>query len=181
MLFSSFPTIDLNEFLLREVDEKLDAEAYFEYMNKQEMLPHLSKNIAPISVQEALSELEYWKSLFGRRRSIYWAISTKEDNKMIGTIGFNTISFTHKRGDISYDLSPAYWGKGIMLKSMKNILKFSDEVIGLARIQATTIRENIRSINLLERCGFSKEGILRQYEIVQDKRTDFYMFARVIT
>jgi ribosomal-protein-alanine N-acetyltransferase len=99
---------------------------------------------------------------------------------MIGTVGFNTISFSHARAEISYDLSPDYWGQGVMLKSIKAILQFAENELQIVRIQGTVITDNQRSIKLLERCGFVQEGMLEKYEFVDGEHKDYYMYARVI-
>lgn len=177
--FGPFPVIDLGNIVLREISEE-DAPAYLAYMNNDHMVPFLTQETMPQNLEAAKGEVNYWGSLFPSKRSIYWAIALKDTNKMIGTAGFNSISFANSRAEISYDLDPAYWGKGIMLQSIKSILKFVDYTMGIIRIQATVVVNNERSIALLERCGFQKEGLLRKYEVVQGELRDYYMYARVL-
>lgn len=177
--FEPFPFIDLGDIVLREIS-KDDAQRYFDYMNEAQMAEFLTQENTPKNLDAALEEVSYWGSLFPNKRSIYWAIALKENNKMIGTAGFNSITFPHSRAEISYDLDPAYWGKGVMLRSVKAILKFSDYTLGIVRVQATVITTNERSIKLLERCGFYNEGVLKKYEIVQGEFKDYFMYGRVM-
>lgn len=176
--FGDFPALDLGDVVLREIEDS-DAQDYFEYMSNNAMEGFLTKENRPNSVEKALEEVKYWGSLFPQKRSIYWAIALKESNKMIGTAGFNLISFPNSRAEISYDLSPEYWGKGVMLKSINGILKFADVALELVRIQATVIVDNERSIKVLERTGFKKEGLLEKYEVVEGEHKDYYMYSRV--
>ncbi|MEM6339383.1 MAG: GNAT family protein [Pseudomonadota bacterium] len=176
--FGDFPALDLGDVILREIEDS-DAQDYFEYMSNNAMEGFLTKENRPNSVEKALEEVKYWGSLFPQKRSIYWAIALKESNKMIGTAGFNLISFPNSRAEISYDLSPEYWGKGVMLKSINGILKFADVALELVRIQATVIVDNERSIKVLERTGFKKEGLLEKYEVVEGEHKDYYMYSRV--
>lgn len=177
--FGPFPALDLGDIVLREIIEA-DAQDYFNYMSREEMEGFLTKENRPQSLEKAAEEVKYWGSLFPTKRSIYWAIALKETNKMIGTAGFNMISFPNSRAEISYDLNPDYWGKGVMLKSIKGILKFADHALELVRIQATVIIDNKRSLKVLERCGFEKEGFLKKYEIVEGEHKDYYMYGRVV-
>ena len=177
--FGDFPALDLGDVILREIKES-DAQDYFEYMSNNAMEGFLTKENRPSSVEKALEEVKYWGSLFPQKRSIYWAIALKESNKMIGTAGFNLISFPNSRAEISYDLSPEYWGKGIMLKSINGILKFADVALELVLVQATVITDNERSLNVLERTGFKKEGLLKKYEVVEGEHKDYYMYSRVV-
>ena len=176
--YQPFPVFDLNDIILRELKES-DAENYFNYMGRSEMAEYLTKANMPSSIENALEEVRYWASLFSNKRSFYWAIAIKDTNQLIGTVGFNIISFNHLKAEISYDLDHNFWGKGIMLKSVKAVLKFADFALGLVRIQATVIVDNERSIKVLERCGFAKEGFLKKFEIVNGAHKDYYMYARV--
>lgn len=178
-LYQPFPLIDLNDIVLREIVDT-DADDYFHYMSKSEMIEYLTIDTMPKDLDAALNDVRYWGSLFRNKRSFYWGIALKNNNKLIGTCGFNSISPIHLRGEISYDLNPDFWGKGIMLRSMKSILKFSDNALGLIRIQATVVINNSSSIKLLERCNFMEEGVLRKYEIVNSEHRDYYMYSRVI-
>ncbi|WP_341763686.1 GNAT family protein [Candidatus Tisiphia endosymbiont of Beris chalybata] len=176
-LYYQFPILDLDDIVLRELSTD-DAEEYLNYMIKPEMLPFLTDNNIPKNIAQAIEEVKYWSSLFRNRRGFYWAIALKSNNKLIGTAGFNSVSTIHLKAEISYDLDPAYWGRGIMLKSIKNILKFIGYA-GVVRIQATVVNDNIRSINLLERCNFTKEGLLKKYEIIQSAHRDYYLYAKI--
>lgn len=176
--YQPFPVIDLGEVVLRALTDD-DAEAYFKYMSRPEMIAFLTEANYPKTLDHALEEVRYWGSLFANKRSFYWAIALKESNKLIGTAGFNMILPAHMRAEISYDLDYNYWGQGVMLKSIKNILRFADLVLGIVRVQATVIMDNERSIKVLERCGFSQEGILKKYEIVEGVHKDYYMYARI--
>jgi [ribosomal protein S5]-alanine N-acetyltransferase len=177
--FGPFPALDLGEIVLREI-LATDAQDYLDYMNRNEMEGFLTKENRPQTIEKALEEVQYWGSLFPAKRSIYWAIALKETNQMIGTAGFNHISFANSRAEISYDLNPDYWGKGVMLKSIKGILHFADFGLALVRIQATVIIDNEKSIKVLERCGFEKEGFMKKYEVVEGEHKDYYMFGRVV-
>jgi ribosomal-protein-alanine N-acetyltransferase len=176
--FNEFPVIDLGDIILREIDES-DARDYFHYMDMPEMEGFLTKDNRPGSIKEAKEEVIYWGSLFLQKRSIYWGIALKETNELIGTAGFNLISFQNSRAEISYDLSPEHWGKGFMLKSINGILKFADDALEIVRIQATVIIDNERSLKLLERTGFKREGLLEKYEVVEGEHKDYYMYGRV--
>lgn len=177
--FQPFPEIELGKILLRGIKSE-DAENYYNYMSRIEMRNFLTQGNIPSSVEKAVEEVDYWKSLFTTKKSIYWAISLKNTGEMIGTAGFNVIYFSYSRAEISYDLSPDYWGKGIMFKTIKAILKFAALNLGLIRIQATVITDNDRSIKLLQRCGFQEEGLLKKYEFVNGQYKDYFIYSRVM-
>jgi [ribosomal protein S5]-alanine N-acetyltransferase len=177
-LHAPFPVIEVGDIILRELTED-DTEDYFNYMSRPEMSACLVESNFPSTMQHALEEVRYWGGLFRNKRSFYWAIALRDTNKLIGTAGFNNISIVNLRAEISYDLDYNFWGKGIMLKSIKAILKFADNSLGIVRTQATVITDNQRSRNVLERCGFNAEGLLKKYEVVKNVHKDYLMYARV--
>ncbi len=174
--FNPFPVIDLGNFILREIRSD-DAKRYLEYMSNPIMANYLTEDNLPKTIEKSIEEMEYWGSLFSAKKSFYWAIATKNDNKMIGTAGFNTISFPHNKAEISYDLDPEFWGQGVMLKAIKNIMEFASQQLQLVRVQATVITDNDRSIKLLERCNFKQEGLLEKFEIIDGVYKDYFMYA----
>lgn len=179
IFFDQFPVIDLGDIILRQIEDS-DSPEYFEYMNQKEMDEFLTNDNRPSTINDALKDLRYWKNLFSFNQSIYWAIALKDNNQIIGTIGFNIISFDHLRADVSYDLNPFYWGKGIMTNALDAVLKFSDYHFGIVRIQGTVITDNKRSIKLLEKHDFQKEGLLKKYEIVKGIHKDYFLYARIL-
>lgn len=176
--YRPFPNFDLGEIILRELSQS-DAENYLNYMARSEINLYLTNPNIPSNIDQALAEVKYWASLFHNKISFYWAIALKDTNQLIGTVGFNIISVNHLKAEISYDLDYNFWGKGIMLKSVKAVLQFADSALRLTRIQATVLVDNERSIKLLERCGFTQEGLLKKFEIVHGFHKDYYMYARV--
>ena len=178
IFFSPFPVIDLGNIILRKIQVG-DAKEYLDYMNNELMAGFFTEDNRPQTLGAAAKEMIYWGGLFDSKQSLYWAITLREDNRMIGTVGFNTISFSHSRAEISYDLNPKYWGTGVMLHSIEGVLRFSDRELQIIRTQATVIVTNIRSIKVLERCGFKQEGCLKKYELVEGDFKDYYIYARI--
>lgn len=175
-LSDRFPEIDLRDIILRELSEK-DAPYYYKYLSDPLANKFLSDNDIPKNISEAKIELEYWQSLFKNGSSIYWGIAKKSNNELIGTCGFNSWSIIHERVEISYDLSRKYWRKGIMTRSLRAICDFSFIRMNIKRIQATVVHENIASIKLLEKLGFSTEGNLRFYCKLRGVSKNSYMYS----
>jgi ribosomal-protein-alanine N-acetyltransferase len=126
---------------------------------------------------EAQDELAYWINLYHQRAGIYWAIATRDTNKMIGAIGLHDLNRHNNRAEISYDLSPDYWGKGIMTKTTNKVLEYAFTGLNINRIQASTVKENTPSIKLLKRCKFRKDGTLRKYRYHNGQYYDIEMYA----
>jgi [ribosomal protein S5]-alanine N-acetyltransferase len=179
--FKEFDLGENYEFKLTVIDPEKDCTDYFFYMNHPEVERYIPVGNKVADIKAAKTELIYWASMFKNRRGAYWKIAKKDDNKIVGTVGFNHISLISKKSEISYDLDFNYWGKGIMKKSLSTIVDFAINELGLCRIQATMVTSNKRSIKLLEKLKFVREGMLRKYEnlSLDSENSDAYVYSFV--
>lgn len=174
--FQEFPVLDLDEFVLRELTED-DVKAYYNYITDREVIRFLSDDDIPKDMQGATKELAYWRNLFHYRHSIYWGIALKKNNRLIGTCGFNNWVRTHARGEVSYDLSRAFWNRGIMTKALRAMCDFAFSTMQMQRIQATVADDNIASMKVLDKLGFKQEARLRHFGRLHNSSRDFFMYS----
>jgi ribosomal-protein-alanine N-acetyltransferase len=66
-------------------------------------------------------------------------------------------------GEIGYLLRPGARGRGTMTRAVRLCVAWAFADLGLVRVQAFVSPDNARSIRLLERLGFAREGLLRSY------------------
>jgi len=76
-----------------------------------------------------------------------------------------------------YDLDPAHWGRGIMTEALRAVLEYGFGKMGLNRVQATVDSGNTKSLRLLHRLGFRKEGVLRQNSYFNGQFRDDVCFS----
>ena len=91
---------------------------------------------------------------------------------LLGSFSFNRIRWNTKRAEIGFWLGKPYSGKGYASKALRAVLQYGFINLDLNRVEATTAIENLRSIRLLEKAGFQKEGILRQTLSLDGKWAD---------
>lgn len=156
-----FPPLNTKRLLLREI-ELSDTKTLFNYWSDIEVTRYL--NIDPfINMGQALNMMRLLKSLFIRKEGIRWVIVRKKDNAVIGTCGFNSWIKKSSRGEIGYELGREYWGNGYATEALAEIIKYGFNIMELNRIEAFAVPEAVRSINILKKFGFKKEGTLREY------------------
>lgn len=171
-----FPIIDLGDFILREQQDS-DVESFFEYYSKNPAVHQFILCHIPVDLEDAKRELYYWRQVFYRGDGIYFAIADSKTNQMIGTIGLSGYSATHRRIELSYDLSQNFWRKGIMSKAIRAVANEAYTRWSINRIEANVAFKNIASQKLLEKCGFHLEGILRQHRFYKEKYYDICFFS----
>jgi RimJ/RimL family protein N-acetyltransferase len=66
-----------------------------------------------------------------------------------------------------------------MVRAVEAVLRWAFAELRLQRVQAVVMTTNHPSIKVLERCGFAREGLLRNYRVAHGTPRDFYMYSRV--
>jgi ribosomal-protein-alanine N-acetyltransferase len=175
-VYNSFPVFKLTkEYNIREIKPETDWQTFLNYISNPDIQEFLADDDMPSNQYSAMSELNYWSGLYYNRNGFYWAID--HNGVMIGCIGFNYWNVVHNRAEISYDLDFNYWGKGIMTKAVGVISDFAIKQMQVTRIQATVAEKNIGSVKVLEKNGYIKEGLMKNFCLLHGKLTDFYMFG----
>lgn len=175
-IFAKFPVIDLDEnYILREQTLD-DAESFYKYYADPEVSKYILSYI-PVSVEDSREEVKYWMDYFTYKKGVYWGIARKDNNDLIGTIGFTHWFTQYNRAELSYDLAKEYWNQGIMTRAVKKALNFGFEEMGLNRVQCFTIVDNPGSERVLLKNGFLKEGTLRQDRFSKGKYWDINVYG----
>lgn len=100
-----------------------------------------------------------------------------ENGQVAGRIGLYYIDQSNKIASIGYWLGESYQGKGIITRACKAIIKYGFTTMGLNRIEIKCAVENHKSQAIPERLGFSREGILRQAELLNGQFVDLYLYS----
>ncbi len=82
-----------------------------------------------------------------------------------------------KSAEIGYFIGEPYWNKGIITKAVTLIVDFGFNTLGLARIHTGVFEYNLTSQHVLEKCGFSKEGIFKKSVFKKGQLWDEVRFA----
>lgn len=171
-----FPVIELNrKYYLREITEN-DAPAFLKYFSDPQVSRYILCDI-PTALEEAKRDIYYWRNVFYSNDGIYFAIARKEDDFMIGSIGFNNYNGANRRIELSYDLDWQYWQQGITACAIYKLLNYAFKRYNVNRIEAFMTTENQPSRQLLIKMNFTLEGILRNYKLFNDKFYDVLSFS----
>ncbi|MFV0529061.1 MAG: GNAT family N-acetyltransferase [Lachnospiraceae bacterium] len=106
----------------------------------------------------------------------YWAIV--EDAQVIGSIGLLRQENIHCRtAELGYYIAEPYWGRGIVTEAVKEACRFAFSHTNLVRIFAEPFAKNTGSCRVLEKAGFTFEGVLRLNALKNGELLDMRMYA----
>ena len=78
---------------------------------------------------------------------------------------------------LSDNLLPDYWNLGYATEITKALVSYAFEDIGIERVEALAMSLNIASCKVLEKSGFTLEGILRHFTKIKDKYYDVCYYS----
>ena len=170
------PVLSLDAFRLRPLQPS-DAVQWSAYLSDPRVTLHTSWASTDLPTIESL--VHRLRADYATKASWRWAIARDVDDCLVGVCGFSTWSTIHRAAELVYDLSPEYWSRGIVTRSVQAVLEWGFSTAGLNRVQAVVLPSNLPSIAVLNRCGFTQEGLLRQYRIVRSEPQDFLLYSRL--
>ncbi|RPI30240.1 MAG: N-acetyltransferase [Chloroflexota bacterium] len=171
-----FPKLETERLVLRRLTWH-DREALFNLLAREEVARYMDTT-PYTSVDQVGRLITYLDGLWERGEGLRWAITLRQGGKLAGTCGFNNwIRRRGSRGEIGYDLHPDYWGRGLMTEALRAVVKHGFTTMSLNRIEALVNLDNDRSIRVLERLGFQREGLLREYGFWRGEYWDLYCYS----
>ena len=122
------------------------------------------ENAPPASLEwlrERFTKLESRRSADGEEQWLNWVIRLPT-SELIGYVQA-TVHPDH-RAAIAYELSSAYWGRGLARKAVDTMIAELAGNYGVRVLTAVLKSANFRSMRLLERLGFSPASPVQQRE-----------------
>ena len=136
--------------------------------------------LAAIGEPPTLEEERLW---YERRRSdpdsVMWGIETlrvfpndpthsgqAEGGRLVGNVELR-LTPAARRAELGIVVGEkSEWSKGIGTDTVRLVLRYAFQELGLNRVELTTDEDNARAIRCYEKCGFVREGLLRQHRLI---------------
>jgi RimJ/RimL family protein N-acetyltransferase len=99
-------------------------------------------------------------SSYARNGFGLYLVQLKESGKSIGMCGLIKRE-TLGHVDVGYAFRPTFWSKGYASESVKGVLNYAKQVIGLNHVIAIVDPNNQGSIRVLEKAGFHYEKMIQ--------------------
>jgi [ribosomal protein S5]-alanine N-acetyltransferase len=98
---------------------------------------------------------------------------------LVGSVGLQPqTAWRDHVAEIGYWIGEPFWGKGYATAALRQMTETAFESLGFRRLIAPVLAPNIRSMRVLEKCGYECEGILK-IEVRKDGMFhDIHHYAR---
>jgi len=106
-----------------------------------------------------------------------WAISAPPAEMAVGMVFLHSLTKRHQKAEIAFNLARAHWNRGLATEAAGAVLRFAFSQLGLNRVEATCMPENLASRKVLEKLGMIYEGTMRKAHHRYDGFHDMDLFA----
>ena len=115
------------------------------------------------TLDEVNALLDKYISSYAKKDYYRWAIIEKTSNECIGQIAYFLVDNKNHFAEIEYCIGSHFQCKGYATEATKAIIKYGFEKMNLHKVQICTKTINEPSKRVIEKCGFTYEGTLRDY------------------
>ena len=138
------------------------------WLGLRDVFPH------PYGIEDAYRFIAY---AAGMRPQTYFAIEVA--GSVVGGIGYTLRQDVERIGaEVGYWLGRAFWGRGIATTALRLVTSHAFAAHPeLRRLWAVPFARNLGSARVLEKCGYRREGTLRQSAIKDGVVCDQSMYA----
>lgn len=155
-----------------------DKKELAENLNNVKILNNLRDGI-PYPYSEKNAE-EFIMAMLSSDENKTFAFAITLNNKVIGSIGIFRCDNIHFRtAEIGYFIGEQYWGNGFMTSAIIQACDYIFENTNIIRIFAEPFAFNTASCRVLEKAGFTYEGLLRSNAFKNGNVIDMKMYSRI--
>ena len=158
--FTPFPLLETENLVLRQIVDT-DVEEVFSLRSNKNVMKYIARSLH-LTKDDALEHIEKLRELKDKEEAINWAITLKNNTKLIGIAGLFRINKENYRAEIGYMLNPEFHRKGIITETIQKIIEFGFMEINLHSITAIIDPRNIASQRVLEKAKFIKEAHFKE-------------------
>ena len=144
---------------------------------RAEPAARLHQPLRDLTREDLLGDLQYLSSarLADRVRDRFqWIV---EGDEPVGWVTLVIRSWEHLVGEVAYSLGDRFHGRHIGTAAVRQLVEKAFLKGDLYRLEARCSVYNEPSYKLLERLGFTREGVLREYFIIHGRRVDHYFYS----
>lgn len=155
-------TIETERLILRKFKIS-DDEAMLKYWNADKKIQSLYSEPVYTTKAEVDELLEKYINSYQKNDYYRWAIIEKNSGECIGQIAYFLVDSKNNFAEIEYCIGSDFQCKGYATEATKAVIQYGFDKINLHKVQICTKTINKPSKRVIEKCGFTYEGTLRDY------------------
>lgn len=155
-------TIETERLILRRFAYS-DDDAMLRYWVADEKIQSLYSEPTYPTKEAVKGLLDKYISSYEKADYYRWAIIDKESGACIGQIAYFLVDSKNHFAEIEYCIGSSFQCRGFATEAAKAVIRYGFEKINLHKVQICTKTINAPSKRVIEKCGLTYEGTLRDY------------------
>jgi [ribosomal protein S5]-alanine N-acetyltransferase len=147
-----FPILKTERLTLRQLLINDEAEI-FTLRTDSEINKYLDRPLSN-TIEDARNFIHTVNENVHKNISLYWAITLRDSNTVVGTICLYGFSNEDDSCEIGYELLTNFQRQGIMKEAAEKVIDHAFNTIKVQKMEAFLHRDNQRSVKLLEKLLF---------------------------
>lgn len=133
----------------------------------------------PRTLAEATEDFDSRAKSWSLDNENWYAMAVVDINtqERLGDVAIKIVDKKALKAEVGFMLRAHAQGKGVGSEAMKLLVEHAFAAYGVNKLVAYCDVQNIGSWKVLEKCGFSREGFLKQNAFVQGKYVDDYVYG----
>jgi methionyl-tRNA formyltransferase/RimJ/RimL family protein N-acetyltransferase len=157
--------------------EKADARLLYQWIADRD---RVINNVPYFPISE--TDHEQWVEQMMTKRSdlVIFVIEELETCHEIGSCQLLNINWIHSTAELQISIGPSkHDEEGYLDEAVQLLCTFGFSELNLHRIYLHVLADNALAIRAYEKCGFVKEGLLREAAYVAGQKNDMFLMARL--
>ena len=106
-----------------------------------------------------------------------FAVVGADRGEFLGSVEVTLLDRRSGRGELGYWVAPQARRRGVAVRAVGLMSAWSFTELGLDRLELLVEPENAPSQRVAESAGYTREGLLRSYRPMKERRPDFIVFS----
>ena len=163
MLKKTYTTeIDTERLLMRRFEETDAGSVHRNWASDPEVQINYGEPVYE-TLQKVSELLDKYTARYNEPNYYRWAVIEKASGECIGQIAYFLVDPGNEFAEIEYCIGTSYQGKGYATEACRAVIQYGFEHIGLHKVQICCRTTNLKSKRVIEKCGLTYEGTLRDY------------------
>lgn len=173
---NSTDTITTDRLVLRRFEYSDDVSMLRNWIADEKIQTMYSEPV--YSTKEEVKELlDKYIGSYERPDYYRWAVIEKESGECIGQIAYFLVDSKNHFAEIEYCIGAEFQCRGYATEATKAVIAFGFDRINLHKVQICTKTINKPSRRVIEKCGFTYEGTLRDYFFMNGEYVGRHYFS----
>lgn len=140
--------------------------------------PEIGDIMGYLPVFTVEDQLRWYEKTSGDKSRYIFAICLNASEVHIGNVGLGNVDYVHRHAMVNIFIADKeYRGRGLGTQAMKLILHFAFNRLNLNKVFLRTSRRFSGAIELYEKLGFVREGVMRQHYFTDGQWEDKLIYS----